>query len=357
MKKLLLDAVMIAAMMGVVMSSCKKEESAQMKDGVAQTEQSMSRIEKEVLDFLDNYSEMKRGAKIEGAAVSIEEACRQLETAFNYNFGFTQSFLVNMQIDTVCVAMPKTDPEGNVAYGDMMDTYSDIVDAVREVYRGIDLENKTLQFVMMSHDDGLLKDDVDSIRIVLNTGSRTTDPQIPDPQPYPWYGIPFTEPECYLWSSTSIYGNNSGGFFNTNYADVQLQIKIANYDSGKAIATEQNPTFIVNPYRYETFQGGQYLDEWLFYACGLTEEEVYSYYLCWDYLNQEYSDIMLNTHSISMEIRPYEHDGYYGTRVYGKIQCIDPNATPKLYCISHVVEIYHATICKRVNTEYPILID
>ena len=134
-------------------------------------------------------------------------------------------------------------------------------------------------------------------------------------------------------------------------------MKIANYDSRKAIATEQNPTFIVDPYRYETFQGGQDLDEWLFYVCGLTEEEVNSYFLCWNYLNQEYSDIMLNTHSISMEIRPYEHDGYYRTRMYGKIQCIDPNATPKLYCISHVVEIDHATICKRVNTEYPIPID
>lgn len=72
MKKLLLCAVIVAAMLGVVMSSCKKEESTQMKEGVAQTEQSMSPEEQKGLNFLADYEAMKQGGKTEGEAVTPE---------------------------------------------------------------------------------------------------------------------------------------------------------------------------------------------------------------------------------------------------------------------------------------------
>lgn len=43
--KTLVAAMIIAATSAAIMVGCKKEESAQMKDGVAQTEQSMSPTE------------------------------------------------------------------------------------------------------------------------------------------------------------------------------------------------------------------------------------------------------------------------------------------------------------------------
>ena len=109
MTKVLLSVAMIAAMLGVMMSSCKKEESAQMKEGVAQTEQSMSPTEQKVLDFLADYDAMKRGAKVDGESVTPEGLRHLCETTINYCHGFTQSYLTDVRNDTICVPLPKVD--------------------------------------------------------------------------------------------------------------------------------------------------------------------------------------------------------------------------------------------------------
>lgn len=53
--KTLVAAIMVVATGAVIMVGCKKEENAQIKDGVAQTEQGMSQSEQKVLDFLIDY--------------------------------------------------------------------------------------------------------------------------------------------------------------------------------------------------------------------------------------------------------------------------------------------------------------
>lgn len=343
MKKLLFSAVMIAAMMGVVMSSCKKEESAQMKECVAQTEQSMSIEEQKVLDFLADYDAMKQGGKTEGEAVTPEQARWQWETTLNYCHGYPLSYLSSLRVDTVSIAMPKADLEGNIAYEDYLVTYGKIVDAVRETYEAIDIEDKTLQFVMMSLDDNMAKAG-DSVRVVLNTGSRTTDPIIPDPVPSDWYGIPFFEDECYIWGLVE----------DEDDATDRLELHVSNYDYNHTIASEPY-YFIVDPYRYATYQGG--IDDWLFSVSGITENEADNYYLCWEYLNWEFGQIMEHTHTPYMEIRPYGHDGYFRTLVYGKERCLNPEASLKLFWISHVVEVYYATIQPIINMNYPTPID
>lgn len=341
MKKVLLSVAIIAAMLGVMMSSCKKEESAQIKEGVAQTEQSMSPEEQKVLDFLADYDAMKRGVKNEGEAVTPEQARWQWETTLNYCHGYPLSYLTNLHVDTVSIAMPKADLEGNIAYIDYLATYGKIVDAVRETYKAIDIEDKTLQFVMMSLDGDMAKDG-DSVRVVLNTGSRTTNPLIPDPVPSDWYGIPFFEDECYIWGLVE------------NSATDRLQLHVRNYDYNHSIAFEPY-YFIVNPYRYATYQGG--IDDWLFSVSGITEEEANNYNLCWEYLNWEFGQIMEHTHTPYMEIRPYGHDGYFNIYVYGKKRCLDYYANPRLFEISHVVEVDYATIQPIINLDYPTPID
>ena len=141
MKKVLLSVAIIAAMLGVMMSSCKKEESAQMKNGVAQTEQSMSPSEQRIIDFLADFEAMKQGAKAEGESVTPEQARWQWETTLNYCYGFTQTDLTSMRHDTLRVAMPKTNAQGNVDYTDLMATYNDIVSTVRNAYVNIDMES------------------------------------------------------------------------------------------------------------------------------------------------------------------------------------------------------------------------
>lgn len=339
--KTLVAAIMVVATCAAILVGCKKEESTQMKSDVAQTEQNMSPEEQKVLDFLADYDAMKRGVKADGETVTPEQARWQWETTLNYCHGYPLSYLTNLRVDTVSIAMPKADLEGNIAYEDYLATYGKIVDAIREAYKAIDIEEKTLQFVMMSLDDDMAKDG-DSVRVVLNTGSRTTDPVIPDPVPSDWYGIPFFEDECYIWGLVE------------NSAIDRLQLHVRNYDYNHSIAFEPY-YFIVNPYRHATYQGGT--DDWLFSANGITGNMIFNYYLCWEYLNWEFGRIMEHTHSPYMEIRPYGHDGYFDTHVYGKAQCENPFANPKLYDISHVIEVYYATIHPIINTEYPTPID
>lgn len=65
MKKVLLCAAIITAMMGVMMdsNSWKKEENTQKKGCVLQSEQSMSPSELIVLDFYADYKAIYGGAK------------------------------------------------------------------------------------------------------------------------------------------------------------------------------------------------------------------------------------------------------------------------------------------------------
>ena len=88
--KTLVAAIMVVATGAVIMVGCKKEENAQIKDGVAQTEQSMSPTEQKVLDFLADYDAMKRGAKVDGESVTPEGLRPLCETTINYCHGFTQ---------------------------------------------------------------------------------------------------------------------------------------------------------------------------------------------------------------------------------------------------------------------------
>jgi len=351
-KNLPLIVAIVAATAGLIMNtSCKKqEESTQMSQSAAQMEQSISLTELKTLKFLDNYAEMKQGAKIDGEAVSPEEARRQLETAFNYHYSFTQTSIVNNRFDTVRVAMPTTNLDGRIAYNDLLNTYGNIVDAVRNVYSSINIENKTLQFVMMNLNN--TKAEGDSINIVINTGSRDIDPGIPEPHPDPWYGIPFVEPECYIWGYTDYIGS----FLPANNAASQLDIKISNYDDIHAIAQESPHVFLEDPYIFAIYQGSTETD-WLFYEYGVTEEMADNYLLCWDDLNDLYRQMMEHTHYRNMEIRPYGHDGYYKSYVLAKKYCLNPGDINELYYISHTQYVYHATIRMQINQDYPISID
>ena len=348
--KTMVAAVIIVVTVAAFIVGCKKEESTQTKACVAQTEQSMSSEEQKVLDFLADLSSLKQGEKTEGEAVTLEEARWQWETTLNYCHGFPMFNLINLRQDTLFVAMPKTDGDGNVIYEDLLTTYNSIVDAVREKFRSIEMEVKTLQFVMMTINKVPSKNESDSVRIIINSGDRTSDPGNPDPHPYPWYGIPFSESDCYIWEFI-----NEHGIFIYNTAANQLQIHIQEYDDNHAIAFPPY-YFIVNPYIFTSYQGGINSD-WLFNEDDVTENEAENYFLCYEYLNEEYAQIMQHTHSQYMEIRPYGHDGYFQTMVFGKKRLNNPGFLPELFNISHVVQEWHATILESVNTNYPVPID
>ncbi len=356
MKKVLLSVAIIAATLGVMMSSCKKEESAQMKDGVVQTEQNMSPEEQKVLDFLADYDAMKQGMKAEGEPVCPEDARWYMETVMNYCHGFSHELLSNMRMDTVRVAMPKTDEEGQIAYSDLMTTYGNAVAAVREQYKSIDMEGKTLQFVMMSIENGTTKNGGDDLVILMNTGSNSGDNAVgtSTPPSSPWYAGPFGEWDEWIW------GMDKGKCMGTNVgfdaADI-LTMAIGHYDTihwaDNVPCYGCHPYFIVEPTVVATYPGNAN-STWPFFASGLTWDEVQTYCIPWEDMNMYYEEILQATHTENMVTNPFGYFGYYRTLVEDwKVFIIGSG-----WGIGHTVYKFFATRgWRHDNGIYPVPID
>ena len=342
--------------MATVLYGCKKQEEGPRSNSAAQTEQGMSPSERKVLDFLADYEAVKRGAKAEGEAVTPEEARWQWETTLNYCYGFPDETLCNTRLDTVRVAMPKTNEEGYLDYGDILEAYGNIVATVREVYKAIDLEDKTLQLVMLRLEKCISKDDVsDSLDIVLNTGSNISEGVSQWTQPTgPWYVGPFDKDDDWIWGLDQ--GRCDGTEPGSDAAD-QLNRAIAYYDF--IYGQVQNPCPTCHLY----FVDGPNVE---FLYIGLSNDWVFSdtcsssgceltYCIEGEELEYYYEQILLHTHTENMETNPIGYYGYYKTDVSDVyIGSISP-----ISVMQHVVRVYYATKVWRDDngTTYPIPLD
>lgn len=338
MKKVLLSVAVIAAMVGVVMSSCKKDESTQQNKGVAQTEQSVSKSEQGIIDFLADFSAMKQGVKAEGEAVKPEIARWQIEKTFNYCYSFTEDQLSDMRQDVVSVAMPKVNAEGTISYGDLLEAYGNVVDAVREAYKSIELEGKTLKFVTISVGKDETKGE-DSFIVHMNTGSsRGIDPGIP-----PVSG-------CFIWGTL-------GPFEIDGTVVSRLQNKVDHYDDSLMLYYNPCPscyTYLDTVYTYAKYKGDTIND--LFYSSGLTLEQVQHCMICEDEIDSEYNYVISLGHP-GQPTNLYGRDWYYCTVISSDGNVIQPYAA-QLYQIWHQVEIkYCIRRWRQHGGEYPMPID
>ena len=350
--KTLVAAIVVAASVAAIMVGCKKEESAQKKDGAAQTEQNASLSEQGITDFLADFEAMKQGAKAEGEAMKPEDARNQWETVFNYCHGFTQSCLSDMRHDTITLPMPKTDAEGNIAYNDLLATYGEIVAAVRETYKAIDMENKTLKFVMMSLGNGA-KDGDSDLSIVINTGRDLENA-------YPYYGYPFEEGDCYIWAFRR--GPCDGTILSTpTDAGMELENAVSAWDNDNMqIVTPcaNCSTYIVNLHHEKTLYGYQHSDSLLYENC-LTYDEVMNYCICYEDLNRYFNFIMNNSHIIGWPSNPYSVEYYYCLFINAHFaKGIDCEVISEpMYRIWYEVDIFNATRITREVPGYPIPVD
>lgn len=356
MKKVLLNVAIIAAMLGVMMSSCKKEESTQMKNGVAQTEQSMSPEEQKVLDFLSDYDAMKRGVKSEEDPICIEDARWYWETAMNYCHGFAHVVLCDMRMDTVRIPMPKTDAEGYIDYLDVMETYGNMVSAVREAYKSIEMKGKTLQLVIVSIEEGKAKDGGDDLIILMNTGSNSYgDSSMQAPSELPWYVGPFDKDDDWIWG---LEGGSCDSTIMESDASDQLTLAIANYDFIHGSIYVPCPTcytyFLVGP-NIEASYYGNANSSWPFFDSGLLWEEVLTRCILGEDLEMYYEEIMQHTHTENMETNPYGYYGYYKTEV---LDWVLGDVPQDYHIIRHVVQVLYATrVWRNDNGNYPVPID
>ncbi len=340
MKKVLFSAAMFATIAGVMlMTSCKKQQDTIVKKDAAPFEQGVSGSEQKIIDFIDSYSAFKKGAKVEGESVSLEEARWQWETTFNYCYGFTQSHLLNMRADTVSVSVPEADGEGNISYSDLLGTYGAIIDAVRKAYANIDMDAKTLQFVMMDVEDS--SRDAMNVRVILNTGSDVVD-GVDTVYTGPWYGVPFVYGECYPWGL-------AGPFSTMDNAAHQLQNKIEIYDANHSYYYVPCPncyTYIENINSVVNLSGQN--DNNLFYIQCETGNELSNYQICWTDLNRYYAYYIQLGHYENMPTNLYNQDWYYRTIV---------KPYNHKYTGWHNVQVLNCTRHWRHNDEYPITID
>ena len=351
LSKTLVAAMIIVVTIAAIMVGCKKEESAQ-PNGATQTEQDMSPSEQKVLDFLADYDAMKQGAKAEGEALCPEEARWYYETTVNYCHGFAEERLCNMRTDTIRVAMPKCDEEGYFEYNDVLETYENVVDAIREAYKAIDMNGKTLQLVMMSVEKGGARDGGDDLVIIMNTGSNSyANAPKPSPLELPWYYGPFDKETDWIW------GLNRGRCDSTisvSDAADQLTLAIAAYDHYHGSTAIPCPTcytyFLVEPTMDTSFHG--YNTPWLFCETGLTMEQALTWCIPGEDLETYYEEIMLHTHTEDMETNPYGYYGYYKTLVEGLWIGGIPTDQHTIY---HDVTVLYATrVWRRDDGTYPI---
>ena len=348
--KTLVVAMMVVATGAVIMVGCKKEESAQMKSDVAQTEQGMSQSEQRIIDFLADFKAMKQGAKAEGEAMTPEQARWQWETTLNYCYGFTQTDLTGMRHDTLRVAMPKTDAQGNVDYTDLMTTYNDIVSTVRNAYVGIDMEYKTLQYVTISLPEEASKSGDNEIVIIMNTGRNDIDDE-------PWQGEPFENDPCWVWGLEG--GSCTEPYILAGDASNRIEEEIAIWDydhRGFGVSCPNCEIVIENPFYTVYYWPYNVQSDSLFHVSGLPYQELIHYCICPEEMQMNFEFIMNLSHYEGMYTWHYNEPWYYKTEIKDCTYQEQPGVDS--YTGYYLVYVWYATRSIRFNKGiYPIPID
>lgn len=349
-------AMIVVAATAAVLVGCKKDEQTSGEQeksvsGYDETQQP-SESEDKIISFINDYEGMKKGEKAEGEALSLEEARWQWETTLNYCYGFTQSHLRDMRCDTVYVAMPKANTNDKIAYDDLLQTYADIIDAVREQYKAIEIEDKTLMFVTMSIEENTAKDADKNVAIIMNTGSDCLDNMVENHTP--WYGVPFQNNICWHWGLE--LGSCTYPYILHGDASDEIMNAIASYDRSHETPHVDclNCETYVEDIHQVAIYGWPNLEDHLFYAEHLTWDEVLNYCICPDDMNMYYAWIMEKTHYNGMIINPYDIDWYYYVDIR---DCRYNNNSGSDFTIYHIAIVSNGTRRFRVNRGYPQMID
>ncbi len=357
-KKTLVAAMMVVAAGAVIMVGCKKDKSTQKDNNVPKTEQSMSPEEQRVLDFIMDYKAMNQGAKTSGDPVCLEDARWYWETTLNYCHCFPDVNLCNIRYDTLILDLPRTNEEGKIEYVDMLATYHNIVENVREVYMDIDMEDKTLQLVMIRIEDTDAKDNDNDLIILTHTGNKASEiPTLRSSCDLPWYVGPFTKDDKWIWGLN--VGNCNGSIPFSDAAD-QLTQAIAQYDRihGSVYDPCPNcyPYFIEGPH-LEQYYFGNDNPTWLFYEYGVVSDSAWNWCISGENMEMYYEEILQHTHTENMETNPFGYYGYYRTDVKDQMLGMIGNGND-YHIIQHNVYVYYATrIWKNNNGVYPKAID
>lgn len=314
MKKFLLLACMLS-----VMVSCKKDDETSVSETKnPMTEKQMSETEKRVLSFLEVMEQHDNGVKSD-ETMTYEEAVVLWENTLNYCHSFTSTPVENIQFDTIYMKINGVNGD-YIGADNAVEAYNALKENVRELYSGIDVENKKLFYVMVDdYSENASKDGGKEVEIVVMTGEGT-EREDPPFTTTPWYGVPFVGEGymCTAAESADYLGNAIGDYY---WSKVPLR--------------PPYPDMYYVVYDLEvrrTYTYPQY--DWIYYGNPYTQ-------LTYNDMNQLYADYMENGHSEDMQAGLCGEDVYIKTTV--------TNGVASTNEVRHAMQILYGTRELRVG--------
>lgn len=171
----------------VLYNSCRKNVATPFNE--TGTTYNISSEQEKVLSFLERYEQyQKQPDKSEGDSVSLSQAVWYWDAAFNYQYGFPETYIENIQQDTFYLKRSDVNFNGFITENNLLQIYSEIIETARDRYVAIDLENKSLKYVIVQSVSGSKSGNDYEIEIILTIGEakipQTITPQSIYGQPY-----------------------------------------------------------------------------------------------------------------------------------------------------------------------------
>ena len=203
MKRLyLLLVTLLVASMAITTVSCKKEQTT---TETAQGEATLARI----MDFKQQVDYYKANPDVkDGEAVTLDEAIWNIEALFNLTYSYPELSYGRTETADTVLYLP-VGADNTVLLTDLTVFYGQMYEVVRNLYQGIELDNK--QFLILDVEAGDLHGSQQAIKLHSIQGSVKGIPPTP---PTPPQNGPF------LPGLSWYYGINGGNDAGINPSDL-----------------------------------------------------------------------------------------------------------------------------------------
>lgn len=165
MKKTFFYAICVMVLATIVaVVSCKKEKNDQLLNNTEQAGVSADNMDEYLISFKKKLLSAEKG----GETISLEQAERDLGNLLNFDFGDANYATDVYQFDTICLKLSTTNDE--VELSQLALTYGSAIEEILEVYREVDLPEKSVCAISCVFNKTESKDgDTMDVEIVLIT--------------------------------------------------------------------------------------------------------------------------------------------------------------------------------------------
>lgn len=282
-------ALIIAAIVSVTVLSCKKDK--EKEEAVLKTMNADAQV---LLDKIEAFQTLRKtvnsGAKTDGT-MTINEMRDIIDLASNYEHSQHEIYCQNKTLDTIHVAMPTFDVEGNVSESSVVLTYNTFEAELEDLLLTVDdgMNIPSYFSIVLPEDSG--DDDIDIIFVRGEQDDKHTSEG------------PFVEGVCLKWGMLLGHCPPDSTMRNTDAA-VELSRKFANLDDvqhqgmSKMVYCVEHADykpcyddFALNGYIFHEDPTITCADYWLYYQAGDFNEEPC---ICYEELNCYWRSIRRN---------------------------------------------------------------